>query len=266
MKHADITFVILTKDETTNIVDCLQSLPDGSPVLVYDAMSADDTAIRARQLGAMVVQTPWAGYVQARTAAASLVRTPWTFMLDADERMTTALRQELDALDPASNVIAFSVARRNWFCGRSMRCAGWWPDRLVRLFRTGAAHVRARSANEGAAIHETWHASGATAELAQPLEHHSYESVTQYRRKFARYTDLEAQGARASLVSVIGSWLVAPLRFGWLMLRRGGLLEGWRGAYVCAGSALYPAVVATKSRRRTRENEFASGPKGPLLH
>ncbi len=265
MKHADITFVILTKDESANIVECLQSLPDESPALVYDAMSADDTAPRARQLGATVVQAPWAGYVQARTAAASLVKTPWTFMLDADERLTTALWQELDALEPPSNLIAYSVSRRNWFCGRPIRCAGWWPDRLVRLFRTGTAHVRARATNEGAAIHETWHASGESGELAQPLEHHSYESVTQYRRKFARYTDLEAQGPRASLLTIIGSWLVAPLRFCWLMIGRGGLLEGWRGAYVCAGSALYPAVVATKSRR-TRANESKSGPEGPLLH
>lgn len=257
MKHADITFVILTKDESANIVACLRSLPKGSTVLVYDAMSADDTIARARELGATIVQAPWAGYVQARTAAATHVKTPWTFMLDADERMTPALCQELAALDPPSNLIAYSVARRNWFCGHPIRCAGWWPDRLVRLFRTGAAHVRARSANEGAAIHETWHASGNGGELTHPLEHYSYSSVTEYRRKFARYTDLEAQGARASLVTIIGSWLVVPLRFCWLMIPRGGVLEGWRGAYVCAGSALYPAVVATKSRRIRRANEFA---------
>lgn len=257
MQNADITFVILTKDEARNIAACLHSLPEDSPALVYDALSSDDTQTQARALGATVVQAPWVGYVAARTAAAALVRTPWTFMLDADERLTTALREELARLDPPADVLSYSVPRRNWFCGRPIRCAGWWPDRLVRLFRTGRARVQATSANEEASVHETWRSEGPGDELKNPLEHFSYASLDQYRDKFARYTDLEAQTGNGSLLAQARAWLIVPLRFCWYMIARGGVLEGWRGAFVCAGSALYPAVVATKRRQRRDGAEAA---------
>lgn len=251
MRDADITFVILTKDEARNIADCLQSLPSGAPALVYDALSSDETASIAGSLGAEIVQAPWLGYVRARAAAAAMVSTPWTFMLDADERLSIALREELAALVPQESVTAFSVPRRNWFCGRWIRSAGWWPDRLVRMFRTGTAEVVAKSGESGADLHETWRTEGHCVGLNGPIEHFSYQSTSAYWRKFVRYTNLEAQTAASSSFDTLASWLAAPLRFGWLAVARGGLLDGWRGMVVCAGSALYPAVAAAKKWRRS---------------
>jgi glycosyltransferase involved in cell wall biosynthesis len=246
MRHADITFVILTKNEARNIAQCLASVPAGSQALVYDAMSSDQTVGIARSLGAQVVRSPWQGYVRTRAAAARHVSTPWTFMLDADERLTISLRDELARLEPPADVTAYSVPRRNWFCGKWMRCAGWWPDRLVRLFRTGTAHVSARSDQRDADLHETWRTSGRCAQLTEPIEHYSYRTVTDYWRKFVRYTDLEGRSGRASGLRLAAAWLGAPLRFAWLLFARGGLVEGWRGMVVCLGSAFYPAVSAAK--------------------
>lgn len=249
MNPADVTFVVLTRNEARNIVDCLRSLPAGSPALVYDAQSTDATCSLAALQGARVVGAPWAGYATARAAAAALVSTPWTFMLDADERLSPGLGRELLALDAPAGIAAYSVARRNHFCGRWIRGAGWWPDRLVRLFRTGCAGLAARG-NSKHAVHERWIANGAVAQLAAPLEHYSYPSLHTYREKFARYSDLEAAGARPSLAAAIGAWLLAPARAAWLLVGRRGVLDGWQGAYVSVASALYPAVVAAKSLRR----------------
>jgi glycosyltransferase involved in cell wall biosynthesis len=260
MRNADITFVVLTKDEAHNIEDCLRSLPDASRALVYDAMSSDSTVAMACSLGATVVQAPWDGYVRARAAAANLVSTPWTFMLDADERVTIALREELADLAPPDEATAYSVPRRNWFCGRWIRSAGWWPDRLVRLFRTGSAQVQGKSGEPAAAVHETWRTNGRCLELAEPIEHYSYRATRDYWRKFSRYTALEAQSSDGEGLGAVAQWLAVPLRFGWLMIGRGGIVEGWRGAFVCAGSAVYPAVVATKRYALHR-----SRPKGRLL-
>jgi glycosyltransferase involved in cell wall biosynthesis len=243
---ADITFVVLTRNEAQNIADCLGLVPLRARVLVFDACSTDDTARIARSLGVEVVQEPWQGFVRAREAATKLVRTPWTFMLDADERLTPELVNELEVTPLPSEVAACSVPRRNYFCGIWIRSGGWWPDRLVRLFRTGSAHLQARG--KGSGVHETWQVDGACMELHSPIDHYSYASVADYRRKFALYTDLEAAGGQASTFEVLGAWLLVPLRFLWFFLRRGGILEGWRGAYVCAGNAVYPAVVANKRR------------------
>lgn len=249
VRDADITFTILTKNEAANIAACLRSLPAQSRALVYDAESDDATVDVARSLGARVAIAPWAGFAQAREHAHAMVQTPWTFMLDADERITPELARELAGLEPPQEVSAYSLPRRNWFCGRWIKGAGWWPDRLVRLFRTGRARLTARGTS---GVHETWVPLGKSAELVAPLDHYSYTEVGSYRRKFAIYTELEAQAMKAGAGRVIAAWLSVPLRATWLLLRRGGILEGWRGIYISAGSAAYPAVVATKSWLHSR--------------
>ena len=185
---ARISLVRLTKDEERRIEDCFRSLPDSAPRLVYDAESTDATASVARALGADVVSRPWLGFAQARFDAAALVRTPWTFMLDADERLTPELRHEIIALEAPADVDAYSVARMNFFCGRWIRGAGWWPDRLLRLYRKGRATLESRNADSAHALHETWRVDGACLQLRAPLEHQSYATVDSYRSKFALYT------------------------------------------------------------------------------
>jgi glycosyltransferase involved in cell wall biosynthesis len=259
VRSADITFVIITKNEAANIAACLQTLPSESPVLVYDAISTDATVDIARARGAAVVQAPWAGYLQSREDAAVHVTTAWTFMLDADERMTPSLVQEIARLEPPPDIMGYSVPRRNHFCGRWIRSAGWWPDRLVRLFRTGKASMTARSAGAHA-VHETWALHGRRDDLRAPLDHFSYASVAEYRRKFALYTGLESRAARVGPASLAVAWLLVAPRLLWYLLRRGGILEGWRGAFVCAGSALYPAVVAGKSMMRRGSGERGASP------
>jgi (heptosyl)LPS beta-1,4-glucosyltransferase len=173
-------------------------------------------------------------------------------MLDADERLTQAGRAELLACEPGAKTCAFSVPRKNFFCGRWIRGAGWWPDRLVRLFRTGAARIASPSGSAGTAVHERWEVDGAVTQLVEPIEHYSYLSVAEYRTKFARYTALEALGrtGRASFGSLAAAGALMPLRAAWLLFVRGGVLDGWRGAYVSVGSACYPVAARWKAWKR----------------
>jgi len=249
LNPADITFVVLTKDEESNIEACLRSLPAGAITLVYDAESQDQTRAIAARLGAQIVVAPWGGFVTARQNAAGLVKTQWTFMLDADERVTPALVGELQELEPPPAITAYSLPRRNVFCGRWITTAGWWPDRLVRLFRTGKASARARSGEGETALHEDWQSEGASAALASAIEHHSYPTTQEYRAKFARYTATEARNLKGDVLALIVACIAFPLRFFWLFFVRGGVLQGWRGAYVCAGSAFYPVAAAWKAAR-----------------
>lgn len=251
MNFEDVTFVILTKNEAARIGDCLAALPPKAHAIVYDAQSADNTADLAAALGARVISAPWVGFVQARAKAARMVTTPWTFMLDADERLSQALQEELRALAPSSEIVAYAAPRRNYFGGKWIRGAGWWPDRLVRLFRTGRARVVARPGSEGAQLHEVWVPDGARGALASPIDHYSYASVRDYRAKFARYTALEAQAAIPSLLRTAGALATVPWRFAWLSIVRRGIFDGPLGIYVSAASAAYPAAVELKAWRRS---------------
>ena len=251
MDPARITFVILTKNEAENVRDCIASLPPGARALVYDAESTDPTVALARACGADVVIAPWRGVGPARDGALEAVATEWVFMLDADERVTPELRRDLEALEERADIDAYAIARANFFCGRWIRGAAWWPDRQVRLFRKGRARQTARDERANAAGHVYYEALGRTGHLSGHLIHHSYASIDDYRRRFRKYTDDEASARRASFGEFACAWAVMPLRAAWLLTARRGVLDGWRGVYVSVASALYPAVVATKAWRGT---------------
>ena len=256
MIPSDITFVVLTKNEAARIRSALGSVPRGSRILVCDSQSSDGTDQIARAAGAEVVDVPWRGFVQTRLDAAALVHTPWTFMLDADERLSAELASEIAAIEAPPEIVAYSIARRNWFCGRWIRGAGWWPDRLVRLFRTGRARLVARAGGE-AALHETWQPDGQVSPLAHPVDHHSYPTFVDYRAKFERYTDIEAQAAPIDALALLRAAAVMPVRLLWLLLGRGAILDGWRGFAIAWYSALYPVAVAAKARTRWRREASA---------
>ena len=252
MDPGAVTFVILTKNEEPNIVDCLRSLPAGARALIYDAESTDRTRALAADQGARVAVAPWRGVGVARDSAEQLVQTPWVFTLDADERVTPELAAEIAALEPSEAIDAFTVPRANYFCGRWIRGAAWWPDRQVRLYRKGKAVQTARDERSRAAGHVYYVAPQRTADLHGHVIHYSYDSVSEYRRKFKLYTDNEAAARPATAAEFVRAWLIMPLRAAWLLLWRRGVLDGWRGVYVSIASALYPAVVVTKALRSRR--------------
>ena len=252
MNPADVTFVILTKNEERNIADCLRSLPVGARALVYDAESADRTRTIAADMGARIAVAPWRGVGAARAAAEQLVQTPWLFILDADERMSPELAAEIPEQSDSPTVDAYTVPRANYFCDRWIRGAAWWPDRQVRLYRKGRARQASENDRRRAAGHVYYEAPGRTADLAGHVVHYSYATVADYRRKFKRYTDDEASAHASNIGAFVSAWLVVPLRAAWLLVGRRGALDGWRGVFVSVASALYPAVVETKALRTRR--------------
>jgi glycosyltransferase involved in cell wall biosynthesis len=226
-------------------------LPPGPRVVVVDAGSTDKTVAIARASGATVIERAWTDFVDARRFAAEAVQTPWTLMLDADERLDATLRAALQDADPEKEgVDAYRIRRITRFCGAPVNALGW-NERLIRLFRTGRVELRAHPAAGGAAaLHERWESRGRVGEMAGVLFHDSYPDRAAYRRKFDRYTSLEAEGLAPSRAGLALSAAIAFPRFLWLLGPRGGLLAGWRGVYLAFWSALYPVTVRQKALRR----------------
>ncbi|HVA28051.1 MAG TPA: glycosyltransferase family 2 protein [Candidatus Baltobacteraceae bacterium] len=252
MDPADVTAVILTRDEERNLPRALSSLPRGMPVLVIDAASTDGTVAFARAYGARVFERSWTNFVEARRFAIANVETPWLLQLDADEEIDDRLR---DALQSArEDVDGYTVSRSTYFCGTPMRM--WRGERLLRLVRTSCARIEARpTAGGDAPLHERVTCTGTVADLGGTLLHYSYESSGEYRERFARYTDIEARGlSRSPIRALVASFMVIPHAANNL-LRRGALLDGPRGWFVAWFSALYPAVVAWKAILRQAQDD-----------
>lgn len=216
-------------------------------VLVLDACSRDHTLQFARAAGAEVMQREWTDFIDARRFALSCVRTPWVLMIDADEALDDVLRGAIVRL-AVDGADGYRVKRTTYFCGRPMR--QWRNEPLLRLFRADRAVLQAHPAAGGsAALHESWTCAGSVGELPGTLLHFSYPDYAAYRSKYDRYTSTESAGVDGSLLGFAGAWLKGVLRFPWLLVGKGAVLDGPRGIYVAYKSAMYPAVVAWKARK-----------------
>jgi glycosyltransferase involved in cell wall biosynthesis len=217
-------------------------------ILVVDARSQDATAAIARERGARVVVRPWEGFRKGREFALTHVLTPWTLMLDADEALDSELRGAIESADSAA-ADGYYLSRTTYYCGKPLRM--WSGERLLRLFKTDRAALHTAPAGGGDAdLHEFWTCSGSTGALPGTLLHFSYSTHDAYRKKFARYTSIEAAGVRASFTGALRQAILVPARFARYAFARGAALDGIAGLRVAWFSALYPAVVQWKALRR----------------
>src|SRR6185436_16122155 len=93
-----ITVTVITRNEAEALPDALKSVSWADELIVIDAESTDDTVRIARQFTDRVYVRAWPGYVDQKNHAASLASHDWIFSLDADERVTPALADEIRAV------------------------------------------------------------------------------------------------------------------------------------------------------------------------
>ena len=141
---ADLTVVILTKNEENNLEKCIRSFQGvAKRFVIVDSFSTDGTVGLAKRLGADVYQNPWVDYATQLNWGLTHtgIDTAWTMRMDADEELTPELAEEirtgLDAL-PAQ-ITGVEIKRRVYFLGRWIRHGGIYPTILLRIFRTGKA-------------------------------------------------------------------------------------------------------------------------------
>ncbi|HEX9085668.1 MAG TPA: glycosyltransferase family 2 protein, partial [Gemmatimonadaceae bacterium] len=201
-RSSDVTAVIAAHDESANIEACIASVEWAREVIVVENDSLDDTVDRARGAGATVISPKFTTIGAARNHGIGRAKTSWIFVLDADERCTAELADEISRIVTASgSITAFRVPRRNYFLGREIRHGGWGSDKPIRLFKRELRY----NAN---LVHEHVDVtSGAIGEVKNRLLHYTYISLDQYFEKFDRYSRWWAEqnfarGRRGTAASV----------------------------------------------------------------
>ena len=221
MSAPSLTVVVLTKNEEQNIVDCLASASWADGLVVFDSLSEDRTVALAQMVGATVLERPFRNYADQRNAALDQVTGDWVFFLDADERATPELAEEIRRVIAQEDRVGWWVPRRNYIWGKWIKHAGWSPDYQLRLLRRGRA--RYDPARE---VHEVVVLDGAEGYLENPLTHYNYQTLGQFMRKQERYMAYEVQilhkqGVRTRLYKFASQ----PLKEFW---RRYVTLEGYK--------------------------------------
>ena len=238
---ANISAVVLARDEEVDLPGCLESLGWADELMVVvSEESVDASAEVARRYTERVVVRPWEGFARTRNWAIEQVAGPWVLMVDADERVTPELAEEIREAVGRPGAGAYEIPRAFFFCGHRLRHGGCWPDAVLRLFRREAGRYGERQ------VHERFEARGPVGRLKQPLLHYGYRDMDEYFEKFSRYAELAAQdrwesGRRAGLKE----WLSPGFTFFSRYVLKGGFLDGPPGlTYSALGAAFVLARTA----------------------
>jgi len=246
----DVTAVIAAHDESANIEACIASVEWAREVIVVENDSSDDTVDRARSAGATVMSPKFTSIGAARNNGIERAKSPWILVLDADERCTPELADEIDrAVRNPGDQTAFRVPRRSFFLGKEIRYGGWGSDRPVRLFRRELRY----NAN---LVHEHVDVTkGTVGEVKNALLHYTYTSLDQYFEKFDRYSRwwAEQNFARGRRTSAAAILFKPPARFGSMYILKAGFRDGARGLVLaCLAAASVMAKYARLWERSIR--------------
>ena len=190
---SDITFIILTKNESKNIEKCIQSAKQiAKRIVVVDSGSTDDTVALAEANGAEVYFHEWMGHAAQFNWALDTcnITTEWVFRLDADERVSEELAEEIyEALrSPASkNIDGYAMRWYVYFMNKKLRYGGTHKPYFLRLFRFGKGRIENKLMDEHAVV------EGAVQQLNHSLIHYDYKGLDAWLNKHVWYSDLEMQ-------------------------------------------------------------------------
>lgn len=189
---ADITAIILTLNEEKNIEECIRSVqPIVKRIVVVDSFSTDRTVELAKELGAEVLQNKWVNYSAQFAYALENVKaqTRWILRIDADERMTEQSAAELEALTEQhaeDNVNGIILRFEVSFMGKSLRHGGIYPLKVLRVFKTGKAHIENRNMDEHMVLDE-----GRAIEMKNDCLHQDFKSLYEWVEKHNKYSSRE---------------------------------------------------------------------------
>ena len=221
-----LSVIVITRNEAARIRRCLDGVRGAEELVVVDDARADATAEICRASGARVIVRPMPdGFGEQKAFALAQARQPWVLSVDADEVVTPALRQEIEAAlaDPGDHV-GFRIPRLTDYLGRPIRHCGWYPRPVLRLFR------RDRARFSDALVHEEVLVDGPEGDLRTDLLHWSYDSLAVHAAKTRLYSGLEARILERGGVRPGGlaTWWLLVVRPAWIFVRKYLLQRGWR--------------------------------------
>jgi glycosyltransferase involved in cell wall biosynthesis len=231
-----LSVIVISKNEAANIRACLESVAWADEIIVVDSGSTDGTVELAREFTSHVYLHPdWPGFGPQKNRALDYATNDWVLSIDADERVTPELRIAIEAVmrNDANACVAYRVSRLSSYCGRYMRHSGWYPDRIVRLFRRNVARF------SDDLVHERLLIEGVIGQLDGELLHYAFDSAEEVLHKMDMYSTagaqrLHQQGRKATLTGAVlrGMWSFFRT---WVL--RAGFLDGREGFMLAISNA-----------------------------
>ncbi len=237
---SSISVLIITYNEEENIEECLKGLTWADEIIVIDSYSKDNTLNIAKQYTDLVFQRKFDDFSSQRNYGLEKAKSEWILVVDADERVTEPLKDEIILSVKNSNAQAFKIPRKNYFLGKWIKYCGWYPDYTLRLFRQKYRY--------SGLVHETVKVDEPIKSLKNELIHYTYRDIHHYINKINSYTTLDAEnkfrkGKKRSILYI----LIRPQWefFNKFILKR-GILLGKAGLFLSVLSSYYQFLKQIK--------------------
>ncbi len=284
-----VSVLIPVKNEAANLPRCLESVKWAAEVIVVDSQSTDGTQALAQKFGARVVQFEYkGGWPKKKEWALRNLpfAHPWVLLLDADEVMPVESAEEIRAIvtNPAPAHNGYWINRRFFFLDQWLRHA-YFPNWNLRLVRHALAHFEKLTGSDTRSgdneVHEHLLVEGTTGRLQSMMDHYAFPTIDAFVEKHNRYSNWEATVALESAVNHNAASLQKAdvgwrrrlkgwarrlpcrptLRFLYVYLWQGGILDGRAGWYFARLHAYYEFLTVAKTYELRRQRERGSQPK-----
>ncbi|MHB9155710.1 MAG: glycosyltransferase family 2 protein [Endomicrobiales bacterium] len=239
-----LSVYIMTFNEEAKIKDCLESVKWADEIVVMDSFSTDRTVEICRQYTDKIVQKEFVGFGRLRNIALEHCSHDWVLSVDADERVTEELKNEvLEHLLNGPDADAYHVPRKSHFLGRWVRHCGWYPD-----YRQPQFFNKRKMKYKEQMVHEGFELDGKLSCLKGHVLQFPFLNLDQFLRKMDRYSSLRAQEMHAGGTSFKASHLVVhpAAMFFRMYAAKGGFLDGKVGLILSFLYAYYTAMKYIK--------------------
>jgi glycosyltransferase involved in cell wall biosynthesis len=230
-----ISATVIAFNEEHNIRAALQSLSWVDEIVVVDSGSSDSTPDICREYTDRIFQREWTGYADQKNFAVEKASHDWIFSLDADERASTELCSEIQALARTGFARpGYRIPRVAFFMGRWIRHGDWYPDYQLRLFDRRCGKW------EGGRVHESVRLREKPEFLRGEIQHYTYRNLSDYLRRLEVYSNLAAfdyqqRGKQATPLGLLGNPTAAFVKA--YILKR-GFMDGTAGFAVAVMGAV----------------------------
>lgn len=232
----NLAVTIIALNEEANITDCLNSVKDIADeiIVVLDPRSIDKTEELARQQGAKVYVRAFDNFANQKNFASSKVNSKWVLTLDADERITKPLQDEIKEAIKNDSYSGFLMPRRNFILGAEIKHSRWSPDTHIWLWQKNKGKWQGD-------VHEEVVVSGPLGKLKNAKIHYQDKTISEFIKTNHRYAALKARqmikdGVKFSFFKMISD---AFWEFGVRFIYKQGYLDGWRGLVLSLAMGFY---------------------------
>lgn len=193
MNLKEISAVLIVKNATKTLKECLNSLKEFGEIVLLDNQSDDDTLQIAKDFAKdfpniRIEQSEFIGFGALKNKAISYATKEWIFSIDADEVLEYEALKELERLDLKTHHIV-AIARKNLYRGEWIKACGWHPDFVLRLFHKNFTKFNNNLVHESLILPP----NAEKIYLKNALRHYAYNGIYDLLEKCQRYSQLYAE-------------------------------------------------------------------------